>query len=86
MLLFDEKRAHNQRRSCEQLLRITNPVERALFGVGRLSFDVSHHRNAGFEPRQSQRQLGKDDEGHGNREQWIAMLGRQSRRPARHGC
>ena len=73
--------AHDQRRRAQQFLGVANPSERRVFGVGAVAADERHHRDAGLEPREAERELRKHEQRHRGHHHGMAVLLEQRRLP-----
>ncbi len=55
-------------------LVLPDPADRVLLGVARTAVDVGHHRDAGLEAGQAERQLGEHQQRHRDHHDRVAVL------------
>jgi hypothetical protein len=66
--------AHHKCRRAQQFLGVANPPGRRRFGIGAVASHQRHDRDAGFKTRQTERELGKEQQRHRGHHQRVAML------------
>ncbi len=79
----DEQHRHDERRRAEQLAGVADPALRRLGIVAGIALDERHHRDAGLESRQAERQLRKDEERGGQHHHGVAVRLHESVAPSR---
>ena len=72
-----EEAAHDQRGGGEEFLGVANASVRVPRRVSRVTLDQRHHRHAGLEPGEPERQPGEDEEGDRHHHDGAAMLGEE---------
>ena len=77
----DQEDAHDHGGGGQQLLGAADPAGRPLLGVVRVALDVRHHRDAGLEAGQAERQLREDEQRDADHQRGVAVLGGQRVRP-----
>ena len=76
-----QENTHNQRRAHQELTGIANAPHRVGLRIVGIAAHQWHNGHARLEPRQTQRQLGKEQKRNADHRQWIAMGRKECRAP-----
>ena len=79
----DEQHAHDERGGAQQLPGVPNAAGRLFRRIAGVALHERHHRDAGFESRQAERELRKEQERDEQHRHRIGVLGKKRVRPAR---
>ena len=75
-----QQHAHDQRRGQQQAARPANPAGRVGLRLARVALDERHHRDAGLETREAERQLGEQQQRDAAPSSPSSRAGRRARR------
>ncbi len=80
-LVVDEEATHDQRGGGEELLGVADPSRRVAGRIVRIALDQRHHRHAGLEAGEPERQPREDEEGDRHHHDGAAVLGEERLAP-----